>query len=61
MNCSLSLVAGFPCPLLLVVRNEAVGIDDGGAALALSDIPAERERLTPDETSASSGRGTHVR
>src|SRR3546814_15540988 len=28
-----------------VVRHEAVGIDDGGAVLALADIAAERERL----------------
>jgi hypothetical protein len=36
------LLAGLPCPPLLVFGNEAVGIDDGGAVLALADIATER-------------------
>src|SRR6185437_5687840 len=38
----LRLHAGLPCPPLLVVGNEAVGIDDGCAVLALADIATER-------------------
>ena len=41
----LRFLAGLARPLLLVVGNEAVGIDDGGAVLALADIAAEDERL----------------
>ena len=41
----LRFLAGLLHPLLLVIRNEAVGIDDGGAVLALADIAAERQRL----------------
>ena len=36
-------------PLLLAIRNEAVGIDDGGAALAFADIGPERELLAEVE------------
>lgn len=39
------VVAGFASAPFLVVWDEAVGIDDGGAALALPDIAAKRERL----------------
>ncbi len=38
-------LAGLAGASLLVVRHEAVGIDDGGAVLALAHIAAERERL----------------
>src|SRR3546814_5363257 len=38
-------LAGFRRAPAFVVRREAVGIDDGGAALALADIAAEPERL----------------
>src|SRR3546814_16662922 len=41
----LGVLAGLAGALFLVVRPEAVGIDDGGAVLALADIAAERERL----------------
>ncbi len=37
--------AGLAGASLLVFRHEAVGIDDGGAALALADMAAKRERL----------------
>ncbi|RMC36600.1 HipA domain-containing protein [Paracoccus alkanivorans] len=40
---------GFGGAALFVFGHEAVGIDDGGAALALQDIAAERERLTEGE------------
>src|SRR5579859_1495572 len=33
----------------LVARNETIGIDDGGAAFALTNVAAERERLTEGE------------
>ena len=38
-------LAGLAGASLLVVRHEAVGIDDGRAVLALAHIAAERERL----------------
>ncbi len=38
-------LAGLAGASLLVIRHEAVGIDDGGAVLALAHIAAERERL----------------
>ncbi len=38
-------LAGLASASLLVIRHKAVGIDDGGALLALADIAAERERL----------------
>ena len=41
----LGFLAGLSRALLLVVGDEAVGIDDGRAALALADIAAERQRL----------------
>src|SRR5579871_4519885 len=41
----LRLVAGLVRTTLLVQRHEAVGIDDGRAALALADVTAERQRL----------------
>ena len=41
----LRFLAGLARPLLLVVGNEAIGIDDGGAVLALADIAAEPKRL----------------
>lgn len=41
----LRFLAGLSRPFLLVVGNEAVGIDDGGAVLALADIAAEAEGL----------------
>src|SRR5690606_13273420 len=44
--CFLSRLLG---AALLVFRREAVGIDDGGAALALADIAAQRERLPEGE------------
>ena len=50
----LRFLAGLARAFLLVVGNEAVGIDDGGAVLALADIAAERR--APGETSASPGR-----
>ena len=39
----LRFLAGLACPLLLVVGNEAVGVDDGRAVLALADIAAETD------------------
>src|SRR5690606_31044783 len=42
---SLGFLAGLERAPLLVVGHEAVGVDDGRAALALADIAAERERL----------------
>jgi hypothetical protein len=36
----LGFLAGLACPLL-----EGVGVDDGGAVLALADIASERQRL----------------
>ena len=42
---SLGVFAGLARPALLVLGREAVGIDDGGAALALADIASERESL----------------
>jgi hypothetical protein len=45
----LRFFAGLLRALLLVVGNEAVGIDDGGAALALADVAAERQRLPKRE------------
>ncbi|KIU01683.1 hypothetical protein QU38_00370, partial [Staphylococcus aureus] len=45
----LGLVAGLAGAPLLVVGHEAVGIDDGRAALALADIAAERQRLADGE------------
>ena len=41
----LGVLAGLARTALLVLRHETVGIDDGGAALALADIPAKRQRL----------------
>ena len=41
----LRFLAGLSRPFLLVVGNEAVGIDDGGAVLALADVAAEAEGL----------------
>lgn len=41
----LGLLAGLADALLLVVGNEAVGIDDSGAAFALHHIAAERKGL----------------
>ena len=38
-------LAGLAGASLLVIRHKAVGIDDGGAVLALAHIAAERERL----------------
>src|SRR3546814_17280070 len=38
-------LAGFRRAPAFVVQREAVGIDDGGSALALADIAAEPERL----------------
>ena len=46
---SVGLIASVAGTLLLVLGNEAIGIDDGGAALALADIAAEREGLTESE------------
>ena len=43
----LRFFAGLGRPPLFVVRHEAIGIDDGGAALALADVAAERR--APDE------------
>ncbi|PWJ72651.1 hypothetical protein C7441_1328 [Pseudaminobacter salicylatoxidans] len=43
------LVSGLAGASLLVLGSEAVGIDDGGAAFALADIAAERERLAEGE------------
>lgn len=41
----LGFLAGFASVPLLVLRHEAISIDDGGAAFALTDISAERQRL----------------
>ncbi len=41
----LCLVAGLSRTTAFIVRHEAVGIDDGGAALALADIAAKRQGL----------------
>jgi len=41
----LGVLAGLARTALLVLRHEAIGIDDSGAPLALADIAAERERL----------------
>src|SRR5580693_1680119 len=43
------LVAVALRPLAFVIGNEAICIDDGGAALAFADIPAEAERLAESE------------
>ena len=45
----LGFVAGLARALLLVVRDEAIGIDDRRAALALADIAAERQSLAEGE------------
>ena len=45
----LRFLAGLSRPFLLVVGNEAVGIDDGGAVLALADVAAETEGLAKGE------------
>ncbi len=45
----LRFLAGLLRALVLVVWNEAVGVDDGGAALALADMAAERQRLAERE------------
>ena len=45
----LGFLAGFAGSLLLLVRNEAVGIDDRGAALALADVAAKAEGLPEGE------------
>jgi hypothetical protein len=45
----LCVFAGLNSALLLVVRHEAVGIDDGGAALAFADVTAKIERLSERE------------
>ena len=42
----LRVFAGFCRTPALVVGNEVIGVDDGGAALTLPDIPAEAERLS---------------
>ena len=44
--CLLAMLGG---PLAFIIGHEAVGIDDGGAALALSDIATEAERLAECE------------
>ena len=41
----LRFLAGLAAPASFVVGNEAVGIDDGRAVLALADIAAEAQRL----------------
>jgi hypothetical protein len=41
----LRFLAGLPGAPLLVVGNEALGVDDRRAALALADVAAEAERL----------------
>src|SRR5665213_3457135 len=41
----LRFVAGLCGPAALVLRREAVGVNDGRAALALADMAAEAERL----------------
>lgn len=41
----MGLLAGLARPPLHVLRHEAVGIDDGGALLALANVSAERGRL----------------
>src|SRR5580658_9295882 len=43
------LFAGLPGPPALVLRREAVGVDNGRAALALSDVAAETKGLTEGE------------
>jgi hypothetical protein len=42
-------LAGLAGAALLVLRREAVGIDDGGAAFAPADIAAERQGLAEGE------------
>ena len=49
----LRFVAGVRRALLLIIRNEAVGIDHGRAALALTDMAAERERLAERQPALS--------
>jgi hypothetical protein len=49
----LRFVAGLPGAPLLVVGNEAVGVDDRRAALTLADVAAEAERLAEGDPSLS--------
>src|SRR3546814_1927694 len=45
----LRFLANCECAATLVVGHEAVGVDDGGPALALADMAAEGERLAEGE------------
>ena len=54
----LRFLAGFSRPFLLVVGNEAVGIDNGGAVLALADIAAEAEGLAKRQPELDPNRRT---
>ena len=42
-------LAGLPCPFLLVVGNEVVGVHDGGAVLALADMAAKTKCRAPEQ------------
>lgn len=46
---SVGVLAGFPGASLLVIGDEAVGIDNGGAALTLPDIAAKRKGLAESQ------------
>ena len=45
----LRLFAGLGGASLFVIRHETIRVDDGGAAFALANVAAERERLTEGE------------
>ena len=49
----LRLFAGLGGASLLVAWHETVGVDDGGAAFALADMAAKRERLAKGEPALS--------
>src|SRR3954447_25234248 len=42
---ALRFLTGLMCAAFFVDRHEAVGVDDGRAALALADVTTERQRL----------------
>ena len=46
-------LAGFGGSPLFVARHKTVGVDHRGAAFALADMPAKRERLTESEPALS--------
>ena len=45
----MGILSSFARPPLLVVRDEAIGIDDSRAFLSLADVTAKRERLPEGE------------